>query len=67
MIDPAYDPQGILDLLAADGMRLTGALATHYHADHVGGDLLGYDVAGIASCSSSPRCRSTCRPTSPSG
>ncbi len=48
VVDPAYDPQGILDVLAADGMRLTGALATHYHPDHVGGDMMGYSVTGIA-------------------
>src|SRR3546814_16490687 len=30
-IDPAYDIPGLLDILAADDMRLTGALATHYH------------------------------------
>ena len=48
-IDPAYDQQGLLDILAADGMRLTGALATHYHADHVGGSLGGMaDITGIA-------------------
>ena len=29
-------------------MRLTGVLATHYHADHVGGDLFGHKIAGIA-------------------
>ena len=48
VVDPAYDQQGILDLLAADGMRLTGALATHFHADHVGGSLGGHPVTGIA-------------------
>ena len=48
VIDPAYDPQAILDLLDADGMRLTGALGTHYHADHVGGSLMGHAVTGIA-------------------
>ena len=47
VIDPAYDPQGILDVLAADGMRLTGALATHYHADHVGGSFGSIDVVGV--------------------
>ena len=29
-------------------MRLIGVLATHYHADHVGGDLFGRDILGIA-------------------
>jgi len=49
VIDPAYDQQGVLDILAADGMRLTGALATHYHADHVGGSLGGMaQITGIA-------------------
>ncbi|MCU1497317.1 MAG: fold metallo-hydrolase [Acidimicrobiales bacterium] len=48
-IDPAYDQQSLLDILAADGMRLTGALATHYHADHVGGSLGGMaQISGIA-------------------
>jgi glyoxylase-like metal-dependent hydrolase (beta-lactamase superfamily II) len=47
VIDPAYDPAGILDVLAADGMRLTGALATHYHPDHVGGSMMGFEIAGV--------------------
>lgn len=29
-------------------MKLVGALATHYHPDHVGGSLFGYDVEGLA-------------------
>jgi glyoxylase-like metal-dependent hydrolase (beta-lactamase superfamily II) len=47
VIDPAYDPAGILEVVAADGMRLTGALATHYHSDHVGGSMMGYEIAGV--------------------
>jgi glyoxylase-like metal-dependent hydrolase (beta-lactamase superfamily II) len=46
-IDPAYDVAGILDVLEADGMRLTGALATHYHPDHVGGEMMGYGIEGV--------------------
>jgi hydroxyacylglutathione hydrolase len=46
-VDPAYDVQAILDLLAADGMRLTGVLATHYHPDHVGGSMMGYPIEGV--------------------
>lgn len=46
-IDPAYDIQALLDILAADGMRLVGALATHYHPDHVGGDMMGYSISGV--------------------
>ena len=48
VVDPAYDPQGLVDVLAADGMTLTGVLATHYHPDHVGGNMMGYAIAGIA-------------------
>ena len=29
-------------------MRVTGVLATHYHADHVGGSMMGYSIEGIA-------------------
>lgn len=48
VVDPAYDPQAILDILDADGMRLVGALGTHYHGDHVGGNLFGHQIPGIA-------------------
>ena len=48
VIDPAYDVQGLVDILAEDGMRLTGALATHYHPDHVGGDMMGHSIQGVA-------------------
>ena len=48
VVDPAYDPQGILDVLAEDDMTLTGALATHYHPDHVGGDMMGFSITGVA-------------------
>jgi glyoxylase-like metal-dependent hydrolase (beta-lactamase superfamily II) len=34
-------------VLDADGMRLVGALATHYHPDHVGGSMGGYTIAGV--------------------
>jgi len=47
VIDPAYDIKGIRKVLADDGMRLVGALATHYHADHVGGDIFGNTISGI--------------------
>ncbi len=46
-VDPAYAPDELIELLETDGMRLVGALATHYHADHVGGNLFGYEIAGV--------------------
>ncbi len=46
VVDPAYDVDGILAVLEADGMRCTGVLATHYHPDHVGGSMMGFDIVG---------------------
>src|SRR4029077_19838276 len=47
VVDPAYDPQALVDVAAADGMTLVGALATHYHPDPVGGSMMGHGIAGI--------------------
>tara|TARA_B100000686_G_C16730871_1_gene940593 strand:+ start:629 stop:1345 length:717 start_codon:yes stop_codon:yes gene_type:complete len=47
VIDPAYDPQGLVDVVEEDGMSITGVLATHYHPDHVGGDMMGFSISGI--------------------
>jgi len=47
VIDPAYDIAGLLEILDADGMRLTGALATHYHPDHIGGSMMGHGIVGV--------------------
>ena len=46
-VDPAYGVRELVDILAADGMRLTGVLVTHYHPDHVGGDLGGWKIEGV--------------------
>ena len=48
VVDPAYDVDGICDLVEADGMRLVGALVTHYYQDHVGGSIMGHAIAGLA-------------------
>jgi hydroxyacylglutathione hydrolase len=48
LVDPAYAVDELLGLLAADQMTCVGALATHYHPDHVGGDLMGHPVEGVA-------------------
>jgi glyoxylase-like metal-dependent hydrolase (beta-lactamase superfamily II) len=48
LVDPAYDPGALVDAVEADGMTVTGVLATHYHPDHIGGSMMGYDIAGIA-------------------
>ena len=48
VVDPAYDVGGLLDLLAEDGMRLSGVLVSHAHPDHVGGDMMGYSIEGLS-------------------
>lgn len=48
VVDPAYDVGDIVDVATEDGMEIVGALATHYHADHVGGSMMGYQLEGVA-------------------
>jgi glyoxylase-like metal-dependent hydrolase (beta-lactamase superfamily II) len=47
LVDPAYAPRELVELVEADGLKVTGVLATHYHPDHVGGDIMGHSIAGI--------------------
>jgi glyoxylase-like metal-dependent hydrolase (beta-lactamase superfamily II) len=48
VVDPAYGIKDLLGILDEDDMALVGALATHYHPDHVGGDMMGYSIAGVS-------------------
>jgi len=48
VVDPAYGVDEIVDVAEADGMHITGALVTHYHADHCGGSMMGYEIEGAA-------------------
>jgi hydroxyacylglutathione hydrolase len=48
VVDPAWDIPGIIEFTEREDMRLTGALVTHYHPDHVGGEIFGYGIAGLA-------------------
>lgn len=48
LVDPAYAVAELLDVVAADGMRVTGVLGTHYHPDHLGGSMMGFDIEGVA-------------------
>lgn len=49
LVDPAYAVNDLINVVEADGMRVTGVLATHYHADHVGGSMMGYSIEGVSS------------------
>ncbi len=48
VIDPAWDIQGLLDMVNERDYKLTGALVTHYHPDHCGGSFGGNTVDGVA-------------------
>ncbi|MFZ9482608.1 MAG: MBL fold metallo-hydrolase, partial [Ilumatobacteraceae bacterium] len=48
LVDPAYAVNELLDIVEADGMTVTGVLATHFHADHIGGNLMGHQLEGAA-------------------
>jgi glyoxylase-like metal-dependent hydrolase (beta-lactamase superfamily II) len=47
LVDPCYAVDELVALVQQDGMKVAGALATHYHPDHVGGDLFGHALQGV--------------------
>lgn len=48
VVDPAYAAGDLVDVVEADGMRLSGVLVTHHHPDHVGGSMMGFELKGLA-------------------
>lgn len=48
LVDPAWDIEGLSDHLAERDYKLTAALVTHYHPDHVGGGFGDRKIAGLA-------------------
>jgi glyoxylase-like metal-dependent hydrolase (beta-lactamase superfamily II) len=47
VVDPAWKVDALLDRAEEDGMRVVGALVTHYHQDHVGGSIFGMEIEGL--------------------
>ncbi|MFN2378257.1 MAG: MBL fold metallo-hydrolase [Candidatus Binatia bacterium] len=47
VVDPAWDIPGLLAELDKEDLQLAGALVTHYHPDHIGGDFAGHHIQGI--------------------
>ena len=47
LVDPAWSVDALLDRAETDGMKVVGALATHYHQDHVGGEIFGMSIEGL--------------------
>ena len=48
IVDPAWDIDGLLDHISQRDYKLTAALATHYHPDHVGGSMGNQNITGVA-------------------
>ena len=46
VVDPAWDSKALVEFAEKEGMRITGALVTHYHPDHVGGRMAMFAVPG---------------------
>ncbi len=47
VVDPAWNVRGLLEPAARDGIEIVGALVTHYHQDHVGGEIFGHSIEGL--------------------
>ncbi len=47
IVDPAWDISALVDMAKGDDMTIVGALATHYHQDHIGGSLFGQRIPGL--------------------
>lgn len=47
VVDPAYAAGELADIADADGLRLSGVLATHHHPDHIGGTMMGFTLGGV--------------------
>ncbi len=48
VVDPAWSVDALLDKAEEDGMKVVGALVTHYHQDHIGGSIMGMEIQGIS-------------------
>ena len=48
LIDPAWDIDSLLSRVQSQDLKPVAALVTHYHPDHVGGDLMGHQIEGLA-------------------
>jgi hydroxyacylglutathione hydrolase len=48
VIDPAWEIDRIAEIVEREDLRLKAALITHFHPDHLGGDLMGHHIQGAA-------------------
>lgn len=48
LVDPAWDIDTLLAHVEEQDLKLVAALVTHYHPDHVGGEMMGRGIEGLA-------------------
>jgi glyoxylase-like metal-dependent hydrolase (beta-lactamase superfamily II) len=48
VVDAAWDVDAIVQLAQAEGYTITKNFVTHFHPDHLGGDLMGHQIRGAA-------------------
>ena len=48
LVDPAWDIDGLLAHIEERELKPVAALVTHYHPDHVGGEMMGHGIEGLA-------------------
>jgi hydroxyacylglutathione hydrolase len=48
VVDPAWNVDGIIELVRNDGYEIDKILVTHYHPDHLGGRMMGHSIEGAA-------------------
>jgi len=46
VIDPAWEIDRLIAVIEEDDLHLQAALITHFHPDHLGGDLMGHHIQG---------------------
>jgi glyoxylase-like metal-dependent hydrolase (beta-lactamase superfamily II) len=64
VVDAAWDIDAIVRVAEDEGYQITADLVTHFHPDHLGGNLMGHQITGAAS--SARRCRRRSTSTAPS-
>ncbi len=48
VVDPAWDIPAVVASAKDEGLKIKGALVSHFHPDHCGGHLWGHDIQGVA-------------------
>jgi glyoxylase-like metal-dependent hydrolase (beta-lactamase superfamily II) len=48
LVDPAWAIDALLDHVQERGFEPVAALVTHYHQDHVGGEIFGHRIEGLS-------------------